>query len=76
MARHLEFVFGPLGEETRLPCACPRAENHLRPSSTNRHADGDPAVLPRAERLRPRPRRRGQRTHFRFAAATHPRHAA
>lgn len=75
MARHLEFVFGPLGEETRLPCACPRAENHLRPSSTNRRAEDDPAELARPVQLRPR-RRRGHRSQFRFISTAHPRHAA
>lgn len=71
MARHLEFVFGPLGEETRLECACPRASNHLRPTSHDREATREPA---QHERLRPR--RRVHRARFAFFAHAEPRHAA
>jgi hypothetical protein len=72
MARHLEFVFGPLGEETRLECACPREANHLRPTSNDRQASREPVI--RAERLRPR--HRGHRARFAFFAHAQPRHAA
>ena len=75
MARHLEFVFGPLGEETRLACACPRCGNHLRPNSETRVADEFDearisAALPlrRAERLRPR-RAAQHRARFTFVPA-------
>ncbi|MFK4730935.1 hypothetical protein ROT00_14715 [Agromyces mediolanus] len=74
MARHLEFVFGPLGEETRLPCACAREGNHLRPTSLDRVGALDPESLARAERLRAR--RRGHRRRFRYELAQEPRHAA
>ncbi|MCD5345364.1 hypothetical protein PX701_07580 [Agromyces sp. H3Y2-19a] len=87
MAHHLEFVFGPLGEETRLACSCPRGANHLRPNSESRIADefdgrlvaaaAAATVPPRAQRVRAR--RHGQhRSRFTFAAASAPRarHAA
>lgn len=72
MARHLEFVFGPLGEETRLECACPRDSNHLRPTSHDRAASRERPT--HVERLRPR--RRSHRTRFAFFASAEPRHAA
>lgn len=70
MAHHIEFVYGPLGEETRLACACPREGSHLRPNSETRVADEfDEALisaalpLRRAERLRPRSRARRSAQH-------------
>lgn len=83
MAHHLEFVYGPLGEETRLACACPREGSHLRPNSQTRVADEFDetliaAALPlrRAERLRPR--RAAHRARFTFVPAdgARVRHAA
>ncbi|MFE6964858.1 hypothetical protein ACFVAJ_07080 [Agromyces sp. NPDC057679] len=75
MAHHLEFVYGPLGEETRLACACPREGSHLRPNSETRVADEfDEALisaalpLRRAERLRPR-RSAQHRARFTFVPA-------
>ena len=86
MARHLEFVFGPIGEELRLPCACPREADHLRPTSASLEGlaesgaddESDPERHPRAEPLRPlRPRRRARRrTRFALAATQRARHAA
>ncbi|UOQ90941.1 hypothetical protein MUN74_08590 [Agromyces endophyticus] len=89
---HLEFVLGPLGEETRLACACPRGANHLRPTSDSRIADefdgelvaaSTAAVLPpRSQRVRARSRSRRHvqpRTRFTFMPASGPsraRHAA
>ncbi|GAA1793514.1 hypothetical protein [Agromyces lapidis] len=84
MAHHIEFVYGPLGEETRLACACPRDGSHLRPNSESRVADEFDearlaAALParRAERMRPG-RRAQPRTRFTFVPSTgvHARRAA
>jgi len=83
MARHLEFVFGPMGEELRLPCACPREVDHLRPTSASLEGlaesgaddESDPERHPRAEPLRPR-RRARRRTPFALAATQRARHAA
>lgn len=78
MARHLEFVFGPLGEETRLACVCPRESNHLRPNSSSRRIADEfeapvvTALPPRSERVRARSRaqhRAADRTHDRLRAA-------
>ncbi|WP_033196837.1 hypothetical protein [Agromyces italicus] len=64
MAHHLEFVYGPLGEETRLACACPREGSHPRPNSASRVADelgaATVAAVP-ARRGEPLRRRRSAR---------------
>ncbi|MFE6256617.1 hypothetical protein [Agromyces sp. NPDC057865] len=59
MANHLEYVHGPLGEVSVLPCACPRLADHPRPTSarrlpTGRHLRGRRRVeaVPRASRAR------------------------
>lgn len=85
MAHHLEFVFGPLGEETRLACACPRGANHLRPNSESRIADefdgelvaAAAALPPRSQRVRAR-RHVQPRARFTFVPAptSRARHAA
>ncbi|WP_127792585.1 hypothetical protein [Agromyces sp. LHK192] len=33
MATHLEYVNGPLGELSVLPCGCARGRDHARPTS-------------------------------------------
>ncbi|MGW4928253.1 hypothetical protein ACWEOH_03795 [Agromyces sp. NPDC004153] len=49
MATHLEYVHGPLGEVSVLPCACPRLADHPRLTSACRPLQATDAASHRAD---------------------------